>query len=65
MAVDSRGVAQTVSPGVAATAIAVGVAANTAMKLALAVSLGSRRFQAIAGGTLALMLVAIGVTVLF
>jgi uncharacterized membrane protein (DUF4010 family) len=61
----TRGVAQTVSPGVAATAIAVGVAANTAMKLALAVSLGSRRFQAIAGGTLALMLVAIGVTFLF
>ena len=61
----TRGVAQTVSPGVAATAIAVGVAANTAMKLALAVSLGSRRFQAIAGGALALMLVAIGVTFLF
>ena len=58
----TRGVAQTVSPAVAATAIAVGVAANTAMKLVLAVSFGSRRFQAIAGGALALMLVAIGVT---
>ena len=58
----TRDVAQTVSPAVAATAIAVGVAANTAMKLVLAVSFGSRRFQAIAGGALALMLVAIGVT---
>jgi uncharacterized membrane protein (DUF4010 family) len=61
----TRGAAQAVSPVVAATAIAVGVAANTAMKLVLAVSFGSRSFQAIAGGALALMLVAIGVTFLF
>src|SRR5688572_21555444 len=33
----ARGVAQTVSPAVAATAIAIGVLANTAMKLGLAV----------------------------
>jgi uncharacterized membrane protein (DUF4010 family) len=56
----ARGVAQTVSPAVAATAIAIGVLANTAMKLGLAVVLGSRRFRAIAGGALALMLVALG-----
>ncbi len=61
----ARGVAQTVSPAVAATAIAVGVLANTAMKLGLALFFGSRRFRAIAGGALALMLVAIGVTFLF
>jgi uncharacterized membrane protein (DUF4010 family) len=61
----TRGVAQAVTPVAAATAIAVGVAANTAMKLALAVSFGSRRFQAIAGGTLALMLMAIGGTFFF
>ena len=56
----ARGVAQTVSPAVAATAIAIGVLANTAMKLGLAVVLGGQRFRAIAGGALALMLVAIG-----
>jgi uncharacterized membrane protein (DUF4010 family) len=61
----TRGVAQTVSPVVAATAIAVGVAANTAMKLVLALFFGGPRFRAIAGGALALMLVAIGVTLLF
>ena len=56
----ARGVAQTVSPGVAATAIAIGVLANTAMKLGLAVFFGGRRFRTIAGGALALMLVASG-----
>ena len=56
----ARGVAQTVSPAVAATAIAIGVLANTAMKLGLAVVFGGRTFRAIAGGALALMLVAIG-----
>lgn len=55
----ARGVAQTVSPAVAATAIAVGVMANTGIKLALALIFGSRRFRTIAGGALALMLVAI------
>lgn len=57
----ARGVASSTSPGAAATAIAVGVLANTAMKLALAVILGSPRFRAIAGGALALMLAAAGV----
>ena len=56
----ARGVAATASPAIAATAIAVGVLANTAMKLALAVFFGAPRFRAIAGGALALMLVAVG-----
>jgi uncharacterized membrane protein (DUF4010 family) len=56
----SRDVAQAVSPAVAATAIAIGVLANTAMKLALATVLGSRGFRLIAGGALASMLAAIG-----
>jgi uncharacterized membrane protein (DUF4010 family) len=56
----ARGVAQTVSPAVAATAIAVGVLANTAMKLGLALSFGSRSFRPIAGGAIFLMLVALG-----
>jgi uncharacterized membrane protein (DUF4010 family) len=56
----ARGVAATASPVIAATAIAVGVLANTAMKLGLAVVFGAPRFRAIAGSALALMLVAIG-----
>jgi uncharacterized membrane protein (DUF4010 family) len=56
----ARGVAQTISPAVAATAIAVGVLANTGMKLALALLLGSMRFRLIAGGALILMLLALG-----
>ena len=55
----ARGVAATASPAVAATAIAVGVLANTAMKFGLAVAFGAARFRAIAGGALALMLVAL------
>ena len=56
----ARGVAHTVSPGVAATAIAVGVLANTGMKLALTMLLGSPRFRTIAGASLALMLLTLG-----
>jgi uncharacterized membrane protein (DUF4010 family) len=47
----TRDVARTVSPAVAASAIAAGVLANTGMKLGLALFLGSRRFRAIAGGS--------------
>ncbi|HSL24439.1 MAG TPA: DUF4010 domain-containing protein [Vicinamibacterales bacterium] len=61
----AKGIAETYSPAVAATAIAVGVLTNTAMKLALALFLGSRRFRAIAGSALALMLLAIGATLAF
>jgi uncharacterized membrane protein (DUF4010 family) len=56
----ARGVATTATPAVAATAIAVGVLANTGMKLGLSFALGAPRFRGIAGGALALMLVAIG-----
>jgi uncharacterized membrane protein (DUF4010 family) len=59
----ARGVAQTASPAVAATAIAVGVLTNTGMKLGLALFFGSARFKAIAGGALALMLAALGLVV--
>ena len=55
----ARGVAQTVSPTIAATAIAVGVLANTGMKLGLALFFGSRRFRLTAGGALGFMLIAL------
>jgi uncharacterized membrane protein (DUF4010 family) len=61
----ARGVAHSVSPSVAATAIAVGVLANTGMKLALTVFFGSPRFRAVAGGALALMLLALGGALIF
>jgi uncharacterized membrane protein (DUF4010 family) len=61
----ARGVAATASPAIAAFAIAVGVLANTAMKLGLAVFFGAPRFRAIAGGALALMLVTMGAALLF
>lgn len=56
----AREIAITASPTVAAMAIAVGVLANTAMKLGLTLFRGAPGFRAIAGGALALMLVAIG-----
>jgi uncharacterized membrane protein (DUF4010 family) len=56
----SRGVAEAASPAVAATAIAIGVLANTGMKLGLSAFFGSARFRAIAGGALLLMLGALG-----
>lgn len=56
----SRDVARLMSVDVAATAIGIGIMANTAMKLALALSLGSRRFGLITGAALATMLVALG-----
>jgi uncharacterized membrane protein (DUF4010 family) len=55
----AREVAQTVSPAFAATAIAVGVLANTAMKLGLSLFFGGRQFRIIAGGALACMLAAL------
>jgi uncharacterized membrane protein (DUF4010 family) len=58
----ARGVARTGSPAVAATAIAVGVLANTAMKLGLALFLGNRTFRLIAGGALTLMLATLAAT---
>jgi len=53
----ARGVAKTVSLEAAALAIAIGVLANTALKLGVALFLGSARFRTIVGGTLVLMIV--------
>ncbi len=61
----ARGVALSLSTTVAARAIAIGVLANTGMKLGLALLLGAPEFRTIAGGALALMFVAIGLTLLF
>jgi uncharacterized membrane protein (DUF4010 family) len=55
----TRDVAQTVSPAIAAAAIATGILANTTMKLGLALFFGTPRFRLIAGGALAAMLVAL------
>lgn len=60
----ARGVAQSVSPVAAATAIAVGVLANTGMKLGLALFLGTGGFRTIAGSALLLMLVALAVALI-
>ena len=54
----ARGVASTNSLEVAAIAIAIGVLSNTLLKLAVALFFGSQPFKKIAGGTLALMIVA-------
>jgi uncharacterized membrane protein (DUF4010 family) len=51
----ARGVAPTASLDTAATAIAIGVLANTLLKVVVAVIFGSPRFQKIVGATLALM----------
>lgn len=61
----ARGVGSAVTPDMAATAIAVGVLANTGMKLGLAVVLGSPRFRMIAGGALALMLLTLAAALVF
>ena len=51
----ARGVAQSASLNTAAVAIAVGVVANTGLKLTLALLLGSPRFKRIVGLTLGVM----------
>ena len=55
----SRDIATSISVKVAAIGIAIGVLSNTAMKLGLALFFGSRKFKLIAGGALALMLLAL------
>jgi len=54
----ARGMSDTASLELAARAIAIGVAANTALKLALALVLSAGSFRTMAGGTLAAMLAA-------
>jgi uncharacterized membrane protein (DUF4010 family) len=60
----AKGAARDFSAAVAATAIAIGVLTNTAMKLSLALLLGSRGFRLVAGGALAMMLLALGAVLL-
>jgi uncharacterized membrane protein (DUF4010 family) len=56
----ARSAADTLSTSVAAAAIGIGILANTAMKLLMALVLGSGTFRLIAGGALALMLLTLG-----
>ena len=53
----TREVAPT-SPSIAVRAIAIGITANTLLKLVIAVALGAPRFRRLVGATLALMIVA-------
>jgi uncharacterized membrane protein (DUF4010 family) len=57
----TKDVADSVSPAVAAAAIAIGVLSNTGVKLVVAMSLGNHRFRLITGSSLALMLIALTV----
>lgn len=61
----ARGVAATEPLDMAAMAIAVGVLANTTLKLGVALFFGSRRFRAIAGGALCVMVVAAAAAIVF
>lgn len=61
----ARGIATTNSLQVAGAAIAIGVLSNTALKLALALVLGSPTFRKIAGAALFLMAVASAATLWF
>lgn len=54
----AKAAAGVTSPEAAALAIAVGVLSNTALKLGVALVFGLERFRWIAGGTLALMVIA-------
>jgi uncharacterized membrane protein (DUF4010 family) len=61
----ARDIAQSMSPAVAATAIAIGVLMNTVMKLGLALMFGSRAFKMIAGAALALMFAALAIALAY
>ena len=58
----ARSGAQGVSPGVAAQAIAIGIMANCALKLALALAFGTSAYRRVSGLTLAAMALAMAVT---
>jgi uncharacterized membrane protein (DUF4010 family) len=60
----TRSAAETLSPAIAATAIAIGILSNTAMKMTMAFVFGTARFRLVAGGALAVMLVALGGAIL-
>lgn len=55
----ARDVASALTPATAAAGIAIGVSANTVVKLGIAVVFGSRRFKVVVGGALLLMLSAL------
>jgi uncharacterized membrane protein (DUF4010 family) len=61
----ARGVAYSTNVETAAVAITIGVVANTALKLAVTLALGSSRFRAVAGGGLLLMLMAASAALAF
>lgn len=59
----TRGVGGTIAPETAALAIAVGVLANTALKMCLAVLLGAAVFRRVVAGVLLLMAVAAAISI--
>ncbi len=61
----SRGIAGASQPDLAALAIAVGVLANTLLKLGVAIFFGNRRFALPAGAALATLAIALGVSIAF
>ncbi len=61
----SRGIAGASQPDLAALAIAVGVLANTLLKLGVAIFFGNRRFALSAGAALATLAIALGVSIAF
>jgi uncharacterized membrane protein (DUF4010 family) len=60
----ARGLAHSAGLDIAAAAIGVGVLANTALKLAVSLALGSPTYRAVTGGVLLLMLLATAVTLI-
>jgi len=60
----ARGVAHSAGLEIAAVAIAIGVLANTTLKLAVSLALGSAKYRALAGGGLFLMLIATAATLM-
>ncbi len=59
----ARSAAGGVAPGVAAEAIAIGILANSLLKLCLALALGTPQFRRVSGVALAAMTVASGVSI--
>ena len=59
----AKGAAGGVAPDVAAQAIAIGILANSVLKLCLALALGTPQFRRLSGAALAAMTVASGVSI--
>jgi uncharacterized membrane protein (DUF4010 family) len=60
----SRGVSDAAPEPIAAMAIAVGILANTLLKLGISVAFGNRRFAAAAGSALALVAAILGIAII-